>query len=208
MLAIDTLLIFFAASVVLALTPGPDNIFVLTQAARQGRLSGVWVTFGLCTGLLFHTTAVALGIAAIFQTSALAFTVLKIIGAMYLLYLAWQAFRSKKSDQLEESNTNSSRKKLYLRGVILNITNPKVAIFFLAFLPQFVNPEYDSIATQILLLGGVFMIATLLVFCSIAWAAGFIGDWLKNSEKAEIMLNRIAGTVFVGLALRLALSER
>jgi threonine/homoserine/homoserine lactone efflux protein len=207
MIPIDTLTLFFAASVALALAPGPDNIFVLTQSALHGRLSGFIVTLGLCTGLLVHTAAVSLGVAAIFQTSALAFNALKAIGATYLLYLAWQAFRAGATQISAQQDAPLSRRKLYMRGILMNVTNPKVAIFFLAFLPQFANPANGSLALQMITLGAVFMLAALIVFGAIAWAAGFIGDWLKRSQRAQVMMNRFAGTVFVGLAMRLAWSK-
>ncbi len=207
MIPIETIAIFFAASITLGLAPGPDNIFVLTQSALYGRKAGILVTLGLCTGLLIHTAAVALGIAAIFQTSVLAFNILKIIGALYLLYLALQAFRASPTTLDEEGKQELLWHKLYRRGIIMNITNPKVVIFFLAFLPQFADPSLGSISTQILWLGTLFIVATLLVFGTVAWFAGFLGEWLKSSAKAQLIMNRIAGTVFIGLALRLAVTE-
>lgn len=138
MISFDTTLQFIAVAAVLGLVPGPDNLFVLMQSAMHGIRSGFAVTLGLCTGLIVHTTAVAFGVAALFAASAIAFTVLKLVGAAYLLYLAWGAFRAgATTDSLAQESTNSFR-SLYFRGVIMNITNPKVAIFFLAFLPQFV----------------------------------------------------------------------
>lgn len=208
MIPIETLALFLTASVALALAPGPDNIFVLTKSALHGRKAGILVTLGLCTGLLVHTAAVSLGVAAIFQTSALAFNMLKIVGALYLLYLAFQAFRAGTTQLDQEEQTKLAWQKLYTRGIIMNITNPKVAIFFLAFLPQFADPAIGSITVQMLVFGALFIVTTLLVFGAVAWFAGFFGEWLKQSEKAQIMMNRIAGTVFTGLALRLALSER
>jgi len=208
MIPIETVAIFFTASVALAFAPGPDNIFVLTQSALHGRKAGLLVTIGLCTGLLVHTAAVSLGVAAIFQTSALAFNILKMVGAMYLLYLAWQAFKAGATKIDESAELQMDLRKLYYRGVIMNITNPKVAIFFLAFLPQFADPAIGSITIQMMMFGGLFIIATLLIFGSIAWSAGFLGEWLKGSEKAQVIMNRIAGTVFASLALRLAISER
>jgi threonine/homoserine/homoserine lactone efflux protein len=191
-----------------AFAPGPDNIFVLTQSALHGRKAGLLVTIGLCTGLLVHTAAVSLGVAAIFQTSALAFNILKIVGAMYLLYLAWQAFKAGATKIDESDEPHMDLRKLYYRGVIMNITNPKVAIFFLAFLPQFADPAIGSITIQMMMFGGLFIIATLLIFGAIAWSAGFLGEWLKGSEKAQVIMNRVAGTIFGGLAFRLAISER
>lgn len=208
MIPIETMVLFLVASIALALTPGPDNIFVLMQSALYGRKAGIFITLGLCTGLLVHTTAVSLGIAVIFQTSELAFNVLKIIGALYLLYLAFQAFRADSTDLRAEEAQPLVWQKLYSRGIIMNITNPKVAIFFLAFLPQFANPSQGSITAQMIMFGALFIAVTLLVFGVIAWFAGFLGEWLKSSEKAQIILNRVAGTVFAGLAFKLAISER
>lgn len=208
MIPIETVAIFLAASVALAFAPGPDNIFVLTQSALHGRKAGLLVTIGLCTGLLVHTAAVSLGVATIFQTSAPAFNILKIVGAMYLLYLAWQAFKAGATKIDVSTEQKTDLRKLYYRGVIMNITNPKVAIFFLAFLPQFADPTIGSISIQMMMFGGLFIIATLLIFGAIAWSAGFLGEWLKRSEKAQVIMNRVAGAVFTGIALRLAISER
>jgi threonine/homoserine/homoserine lactone efflux protein len=207
MIPIETITIFFAASVALALAPGPDNIFVLTQSALHGRAAGLFVTIGLCTGLLVHTAAVSLGIAAVFATSAVAFNVLKIIGAGYLLYLAWKVLSAEASSINGNNDSDISFRRLYARGVIMNITNPKVAIFFLAFLPQFADPLRGSLTLQLLLFGAIFIVATLLVFGSIAWFAGILGNWLKNSPRAQIAMNRVAGAIFVGLAIRLVTAE-
>ncbi len=208
MIPFEIVVVFFAASVVLGLVPGPDNIFVLTQSALYGRRVGLIVTFGLCTGLLLHTTAVAVGVAAVFQASALAFTLLKLVGAGYLLYLAWQAFQAGASDLSDGEKGQTSLRQLYRRGIIMNVTNPKVAIFFLAFLPQFADPLRGPIAVQIFLLGGIFTVATVLVFGSVAWGAGILGEWLKRSASAQTIMNRVAGAVFVCLALKLATAER
>jgi threonine/homoserine/homoserine lactone efflux protein len=208
MITHSALALFFVASLALALAPGPDNIFVLTQSALHGRAAGLLVTLGLCTGLLVHTAAVALGVAAILQASAVAFTVLKVIGALYLLYLAWLTFRAGASSLAANTTALPGWRALYIRGIVMNVTNPKVAIFFLAFLPQFVDPARGSATLQMLLLGAVFMLATLIVFGAIAWAGGRLGEWLKRSARAQLAINRVAGTVFVLLALRLAFSAR
>jgi threonine/homoserine/homoserine lactone efflux protein len=206
--SVETLAAFFAAAVLLALAPGPDNIFVLTQSALRGKGSGLVVTLGLCTGLIIHTTAVALGVAVIFQASALAFTALKLFGAGYLLYLAWQAFRASAVKIRAARNGEPNTGQLYRRGILMNVTNPKVSIFFLAFLPQFADPARGSLTPQLLLLGGVFILATLLVFGGIALLAGTLGARLNRSEKIQRIMNRVAGSVFVGLAVKLATAER
>lgn len=206
MIPIETIAIFLTASTTLALAPGPDNVFVLTQSALYGHKAGFIITLGLCTGLIVHTMAVSLGVAAIFQTSSLAFNSLKTVGAIYLLFLAWQAFNSGTTNFDEANKVKIKWRTLYYRGVIMNITNPKVAIFFLAFLPQFSDPTRGSISIQILIFGGLFIATTLLIFSSIAWFSSLLGSWLKRSKKVPIIMNRIAGTVFFGLALKLVMS--
>jgi len=208
MIPLDSLLVFFSASVLLALSPGPDNIFVLTQSAMRGAFAGFIITLGLCTGLLVHTSAVAFGVAAIFKTSALAFNVLKYIGAGYLLYMAWKAFRASPSVIDSANNIERSLSVLYRRGIIMNITNPKVSVFFLAFLPQFADPARGVLILQMFLLGLVFIIAALLVFGMVCILAGTIGERLRRSPRTQNIINRIAGLVLVGLALKLATSER
>ena len=162
---------------------------------------------GLCSGLLFHTAAVALGLAALLAASSAAFTVLKGLGAAYLLWLAWLSWRAPAGMGTGESMPALGVRQTYLRGVLMNISNPKVALFFLAFLPQFVEPASGPVAMQILLLGGVFMLATLLTFGAIALLAGRFGQLLQASSKAQVALNRLASVVFAGLAFRLILGS-
>lgn len=207
MLAIDSTLTFMIASALLCLSPGPDNIFVLTQSALSGRKSGILVTLGLCTGLIVHTTVVALGVAALLKESSLAFTILKSLGALYLLYLAWQAWRAAPMTMTNATETRKFSAQLYRRGVLMNLTNPKVSIFFLAFLPQFAAPEYGSLGTQLFALGGVFILVALIVFSTIAISAGTLGAWLKSFPQAQAYLNRVAAVVFVGLAINLVFAE-
>lgn len=208
MLDVATLTLFASASILLALAPGPDNIFVLTQSALKGRLVGIIVTLGLCTGLIVHTSAVALGVAAVFQASALAFNLLKFAGAAYLLYLAWGAFRAGASDLNAEAGRETSLARYYLRGIIMNVTNPKVSIFFLAFLPQFTDPARGRLPLQIALLGLVFIAATLLVFGGVSLLAAVIGNWLRRSARAQKFLNKTAAAIFAALAVKLATATR
>lgn len=207
MLEPANLLLFTSASALLAIAPGPDNIFVLTQSAIKGKLAGFVVTLGLCTGLLFHTTLVAFGVAAVFEASALAFRLLKFAGAGYLLYLAWGAFRAG-SSPLQSQDAGLSLRQYYLRGIIMNVTNPKVSIFFLAFLPQFARPEVRSLPLQLVTLGLIFIVVAFVVFGLISLLAGQIGVWFRRSRRAQQWLNWLAGFVFVGLALKLVTAER
>ena len=208
MIPIDTVLLFVSVGLALAVVPGPDNIFVLTQSALHGRIAGFVVTLGLASGLLFHTTAVALGVAVIFQTSQYAFLALKYAGAAYLLYLAFKAFRASKSQFSNARPPAETVPKLYLRGLIMNIANPKITIFFLAFLPQFVDPALGSIVAQFYQLGALMALITVIVFGAVALAAGSLGAWLKGSPRAQIWINRASGIVFVSLAAKLAWTEK
>ena len=234
----DTLFAFFGVAVLLALTPGPDNVFVLLQSAQRGWRAGMAVVLGLCAGLVVHTAAVALGLAAVFATSALAFTVLKLCGAAYLVWLAWQTLRPEPKSYppsgvpngtqraalapaaspsasefalapgLALASTSTSAWRMVGRGMLMNLSNPKVLIFFLAFLPQFADPARGPVAPQLMVLGVVFMLATLLVFGAIACFSGAFGALLQRSARAQRLLARVSALVFVGLAVRLATVSR
>ena len=208
MLSAETFATFFTASILLGVAPGPDNLFVLTQSALYGRAAGLFVMLGLCTGLVVHTSAVALGVAAVFQASAAAFSALKLIGAGYLLYLAWQAFRATPASVADKNGGAPASFGLYRRGILMNVTNPKVSIFFLAFLPQFADPARGSVTVQMMLLGGIFIVATIIVFGVIAFVAGSLRSWLLKSDRAQTRLNKLAGMVFVALAVKLATARR
>ncbi|WP_423193884.1 LysE family translocator [Cupriavidus sp. H18C2] len=205
---IETLLPFLGIALLLSLAPGPDNIFVLLQSAMHGTRAGLTVVLGLCTGLLVHTAVVAVGLAALLAASAVAFTILKVAGALYLVYLAWQAFRAPVGQVGTPGHAARPVRNMYLRGVVMNLTNPKVVVFFLAFLPQFVNPQQGHVAVQLMVLGFVFIVATLLVFGSIAWFSGVFGRVLMRSARVQRAVNWFAGTVFLALAGRLVLSQR
>jgi threonine/homoserine/homoserine lactone efflux protein len=208
MLDLQTILTFSLASVLLALAPGPDNIFVLTQSALHGKRAGLATTAGLMNGVLVHTCAVAFGIAAVFQASATAFSLLKYAGAAYLLFLAWKSFRAQGQAIDTGHGGKLKLRQLYARGVIMNVTNPKVSLFFLAFLPQFADPARGSMTLQFLALGGLFILSALPVFIGVALLAGQIGACLNRSARAQSALNKIAGTVFAGLALKIATAHR
>jgi len=214
--SLQTLLAFFGVAVLLALTPGPDNVFVLVQSAQRGWRAGMCVVAGLCLGLVGHTAAVALGLAAVFAASSAAFTALKLCGAAYLAWLAWGAWRAPAGvqDLQPEAGTKAPTRRrgaglpMVGRGVVMNLTNPKVLLFFLAFLPQFADPARGPLARQTLVLGLVFMAATFLVFGAIACFSGAFGAVLQRSHRAQRLLNRVTALVFLALAVRLATAQR
>ena len=211
----EVLITFFGVAVLLGLSPGPDNLFVLVQSAQRGWRVGLCVVLGLCVGIVGHTTAVALGLAAVVAASPMLFTAIKLCGAAYLLYMAWGAWHAPVA-VAETARAQTQRDVLTLqtalkwagRGTVMNLTNPKVLIFFLAFLPQFADPVRGSVGLQVMVLGCVFMLATLLVFGSIACGSGLFGQILQRSARAQRWLNRIAATVFGALALRLVMVQR
>ncbi len=207
LIPINILAAFFSTSILLALAPGPDNIFVLTQSAVRGKLAGWIITMGLCTGLAGHTLLVASGVAVIFQASSVAFTGLKLIGGVYLLYLASLAFSFSTTTLFTSKNNDASLFQLYQRGIIMNLTNPKVSIFFLSFLPQFSDPSRGSLMLQIVIFGFVFAISALLVFGIMSFIAGSLGNRLYRFTRAQIIMNRIAGTVYVVIAVKLITAE-
>jgi threonine/homoserine/homoserine lactone efflux protein len=200
---VETLSLFFISAVLLGLTPGPDNIFVLSQSLAYGQRSGVMVTLGLCTGLLGHTALVALGVAAILAASPTLFQLIKLLGVAYLLYLAWQSWNAQPDEANPQSQLQLSPGKLYLRGVIMNLTNPKVGLFFVAFLPQFVSRDGWPVSAQIVLLGFVFIVSTLLVFGGIAMLAGVYSAKLTHSTSRRRVMNRLVSVVFILLAVNL-----
>ncbi len=201
-LSTETIITFVTASVVLSLVPGPDNIFVMSHSALKGWKIGFYTTLGLCTGLIAHTVLVAIGVSVIFQTSAIAFNGLKIIGAFYLLYLAWLSVQNKELN-LGGTDKDSTNRSYYFTGVIMNLTNPKVALFFLVFLPQFVNTSNDNVSIQISLLGLLFILSALCVFTSIAYLASFLEDILKKSKTVNKNLNILAALIYFALAINL-----
>ncbi len=171
------LIYFIAASAALTFLPGPDILFVLTQSISQGKIAGIATATGLCTGILVHTSAAAFGISALIYKSALAFEIVKYAGAAYLLYLAWQALRE--SGELVSSAPIRERNSfaLYRRGIFMNVLNPKVALFFLAFLPpQFVNTGAGRVPMQMIFLGIVFLVQAWVIFSVISVFAGAIGE--------------------------------
>ena len=200
-MAFSLWLAFFGASVLLAIAPGPDNLFGLMQSAVFGVRAGMIVVLGLATGLLLQTLAAALGIAAVVAAVPALFWAIKCLGAAYLLWLAWQAWTHAKDAARGHDAVKLSGLALWRRGVVMNITNPKVQIFFLAFFPQFVPAGVTGwpLVLQMVIQGVTFIFATIVVFGAIAWGAGALADRLRSARFQEI-LNRTSAVIFVGLA--------
>jgi len=199
----DLLILFFSTSMLLALVPGPDNLFVLTQSLVFGSRAGLLVTIGLCSGLVLHTTLVALGLAAVIAASEQLLILIKVTGVAYLLYLALLSWQDSAQQKTRKPRRALSAWQLYRRGIIMNATNPKVALFFLAFLPQFIDVSYGAVTTQVMLLGLLFMLSTVLVFGGIALLAGRYSERLNQSHSRRLLLNRLVSIIFIFLAVNL-----
>lgn len=195
---VSTIVLFISSSLLLAIAPGPDNLFVLAQSAHYGARSGLTITAGLCSGLVVHTLLVAFGVAALITASPLAFTVLQGCGAAYLLYLAYTTFAVNGTQNAEAPSL--SCRELYIRGVIMNLTNPKVLLFFMSLLPQFADTSRGALPPQIIFFGILFIISAALVFSTISLTAGSAGLLLRSKTGSKI-LNLGAGTVFLFLGL-------
>lgn len=206
---IDTtqLLLFISASFLLAITPGPDIVYTLTRGITQGRKAAMYAAFGFNFGILFHTSFAALGISAILRTSALAYQGIKYAGAVYLIYLGIQTWRTHAAPLVAGKAECLQPMTIFKQTVLCNVLNPKVALFFLAFLPQFVDQSKGHVGMQIGLLGIIFMLVSYPVFITLALFSGAIGNRLKNNPNIESRLKRVAGGVFVSLGLALALPE-
>jgi|TARA_R100000005_G_C4994195_1_gene201202 threonine/homoserine/homoserine lactone efflux protein len=199
----DNLMMFIVTSIVLALAPGPDNLYVISQSALYGARTGLIITLGLCSGLIIHIAAVVFGLATWLTTSPMTFVWLKIIGAGYLLYLAWCALRTPVITALTDTKRLDTSLSLLRIGLLMNVSNPKVALFFLAFLPQFIDTSDVSVSWQIVYLGLIFMLTALMIFSVMALTAASMGRWLIVSSRAQRILQSLTALIFTLLAARL-----
>lgn len=205
MLSLSTVISFFTASLLLAVAPGPDILFVLTQSLTNGRKAGLWVAFGNVAGLVFHTAAVAAGLGVLIANSPTAYNTLKYIGASYLIYLGIKAIRKGGGAGLESGHAvdEVSTGDLFVRGAIVSITNPHVTVLFLAFLPQFIEPARGMVPLQVVSLGVIFMVAAMMVFSAVAMASALVRQKIVETPSLFKNIDRVAGVVFIGLGIKL-----
>ncbi len=200
---------FLGASIILSLMPGPDNIFVLIESLTKGKQNGIAISFGLSLGILVHTLAAATGLSLIIQKSAIAFSFVKYFGAIYLFYLAYKALKENKSEiNIETSLSNQTKfSKLVKKGFLMNISNPKVSLFFIAFLPQFITLNGINITLQMIILGLIFMLQALVVFSLIAVLSSKLTRFVNNPKFWRITKwSKV--TVLSILGMTLALSKK
>lgn len=203
----NSLIPFIIASAILLIIPGPAVIYIITRSVDQGRLAGIVSMLGIHTGTIFHITAAAFGISALLATSAIAFSIVKYLGAAYLIYLGIQKLLGNDSEQEIEQTEPKKLRSLFYEGVVVNVLNPKTALFFLAFLPQFVNPGGGSTTLQILLLGLIFIVMGIISDGLYALMAGTLGRWLKQSSYFLRIQRYFAGSIYILLGLITAFSN-
>lgn len=199
--------LFLVASALLTIAPGPDIVYVLTRGITQGRRAGFAAACGFATGVIFHTALAALGIAALIRSSAWAFSLVRYAGAAYLIYLGIGMLIGRgvlQWGQDPSAADNMALRTVYKQSVIGNALNPKVTLFFLSFLPQFINVNAAHVELQMLLLGVLFMLQTVLIFGAVAFFSGVIGDKLRANSAIASRLNVIAGGIFIVLGIRVA----
>ncbi len=207
MLDIKTVTLFLTASFILAITPGPDILYVITRGMTQGKKAALAAATGFTLGNIVHTFFAVVGISAILRASAVAFTIVKLAGAVYLIYIGYKTFKAK-GKVSGDNNKILSAKAIFIQSITANVLNPKVAIFFLAFFPQFVKPQNGNTSMQMIQLGILFMFSAFTVFSIVGIFSGTIGDKLKNNEKLNSKLHQIAGCVLIGLGILIAIPEK
>jgi threonine/homoserine/homoserine lactone efflux protein len=201
-------LLFLAASVAVIVTPGQDMILVMSRSITHGTRAGVATAAGVSLGLVGHTVLATLGLGALLRTSEWLFTAIKFVGAAYLLYLGVQLLFTRTARLAATSSARQSEFRLFATGAASNISNPKIAVFYFAFLPQFVSPAASHATLTIFTLGLVFAALTFLIKGPVALFAGRLSAWFQSRPSALVWLYRFSGLVMVGLAVRLALSRR
>ena len=209
---LSTLLPFLVAALTLNLTPGADMTYVIARSAGQGRLAGISSAFGISAGSLVHSLLAALGLSALVMQSETAFQIIKFAGAVYLLYLAWKAWRSGGADIGPPSRPPASPGRIFIEGLLTNLLNPKVALFILAFLPLFVDPARGSVAGQILFLGLLFNIGgttvNVIVACTVDWFVAALRERSGRAQRMALLMRRLSALVFVYLAIQFAIGQR
>lgn len=208
MFELQTLATFIAAGLLLNVTPGPDVLYIVGRSLAQGRMAGVISSLGIATGSLVHVAGAALGLSAILAATPAAFDAVRYAGAVYLVLLGVGALRHRGAVLAIDESGAPSRATIFRQGAVTNILNPKVALFFLAFLPQFTDPGRGSVTAQAVVLGLIFIANGLLVCVGYALAASAVGAWLRTRYDVHAWMHRAMGVLFLGLGLRLAFGSR
>ena len=207
MLTPEQFLGFLTAAILITLSPGPDNMMVLSVGIAKGRIRGIAFGLGCALGCLTHTLLAVVGVSALIAASPVAFTALKVAGGLYLIWMGIQALRSRGGAKVAAGVADESARQLFAKGLLANAINPKIVLFFLSFLPQFVVAARGVANWQIAWLGLTFTAQAAVLFALLGYFSGTIGQWLNRTPRAGVWLDRIAGAVFVGLGLRLIVAR-
>lgn len=201
---------FLIAGLILNLTPGADTMYILGRSIAQGKKAGILSALGISTGAIFHIIFATLGLSIILVKSATVFEIVKYFGAAYLMFLGLKTIFKKADGKFELSNESEgvSYRKIYLSGVLTNILNPKVALFFLAFLPQFIDPNYVQSSLPFLILGVTFLLTGTIWCLILALFASKLSDRIRKNYKIKMWLDKITGGIFVVLGIKLALMKK
>ena len=201
----SALTLFVSVASIMVFIPGPNTLYIIARSIQQGWLAGFVSSLGVQVGTIVHITAAALGLSALLVSSAAAFQVVKYAGAAYLMYLGIRTLLSK--EKMEESNVQRAKlSRVFYQGVVVNVLNPKTALFFFAFLPQFINPARGAVALQVAILGAILIFLGTLSDTIYALASGSIGNWLRGNLKFVRAQRYFAGSVYIGLGAATALS--
>lgn len=206
MVELSTLAVFVTAAFLLLITPGPAVLYIITRSIDQGRLAGVVSALGVGVGTTVHVAAAAFGLSALLESSVLAFNLVKFLGAAYLIYLGIQKLLEKDRPAQVAAPEPEKLSRIFYEGFVVNLLNPKLALFFLSFLPQFIAPERGSVVGQILLLGTLFVVMGVCSDSSYALLAGSLRGWLRNNQTFARIQRYVAGVIYIGLGATAALT--
>ena len=208
MFGLSSISLFIATSWLLILSPGPDSIYVLTRGISLGKKAGITSAIGVTLGIFVHTAFAALGISVILMTSATLFAIVKIIGTVYLIYLGIKTLFEKDKIFKNEVQNISNHRSIFIQGILSNTLNPKVALFFLSYLPQFVTKGSVAVSIQMLFMGTLFAIFTVIYLLSLGYFAGRIGNWISKKEYMMRRIRYVSGSILIALGIRLAFIRR
>jgi threonine/homoserine/homoserine lactone efflux protein len=206
MLNWSTFYLFITAVLILVFMPGPNTLYIIARSIQQGRKAGIVSSLGVQLGTVFHIAAAAFGLSAVLLSSALAFNIVKYVGAGYLLYLGVKTLLTRDKMQADQEVQQATLSRIFYQGVVVNVLNPKTALFFFAFLPQFIDATRGAVAMQIILLGTILAILGAFSDMTYALVAGSVSNWLRGNEKFARGQRYFAGAVYIGLGAATALT--
>jgi threonine/homoserine/homoserine lactone efflux protein len=205
---ITNLQLFIFATVLVVIAPGPGMLFVISRSIAGGRKAGIISALGTSTGIAVHILAAGFGLSIIIFATEIGFRIMKWVGGIYLIFLAWKAFTHRQALTLESGKAGISHAWIFWQGLLVNALNPKVALFFMAFIPQFVNSTSGAVSVQMMVLGTIFMVLTVIIFIAYGISAAIIGRWVIERPRVNRLINWATGSLFVFLGIRLALSNK